>query len=148
MPTCQFVQTLVPTPLGILTLIADVHGLACILWPNAKPDAVGRPGLVACTGDNPHLRSCRLALENYFAKQTFDMPTLNVTGTDFQKSVWEALKKIPYGETRTYAQVAALIGRPSAVRAVATAIGKNPIYILIPCHRVIGSDGKLHGFSA
>lgn len=96
MPSCQFVQTLVPTPLGILTLIADVHGLVCILWPNAKSDAVGRPGLVACTGDNPHLRSCRLALEKYFSKQPFDIPTLNIIGTDFQKSVWEALRRIPF----------------------------------------------------
>ncbi len=147
MTACRFVQTLVPTPLGVLTLIADTDGLVGILWPGAKPDAIGRPGLLACTGQSRHLEATRLALENYFSKRPFEMPPLSIAGTDFQKSVWEALSKIPYGETLTYAQVAVAIGRPSAVRAVGTAIGKNPWFILVPCHRVVGTDGGLHGFA-
>jgi methylated-DNA-[protein]-cysteine S-methyltransferase len=147
MPACQFVQTLVPTPLGVLTLVSDPDGLVGILWPGARPESIGRPGLLACTGQGPHLDAARLALENYFSNRPFEMPSLRVAGTDFQKSVWEALKKVPRGETRTYAQIAAMIGKPSAVRAVATAIGKNPFPVLVPCHRVIGTDGGLHGFA-
>lgn len=69
-----------------------------------------------------------------------------IRGTPFQMSVWKNLTKIPYGETRTYKEIAENIGKPKAVRAVANAIGRNPLPILIPCHRVIGSDGKLHGY--
>lgn len=69
-------------------------------------------------------------------------------GTNFQRDVWRALLKIPYGETRTYAQVAKMAGHPNAVRAVANAIGKNPLPQIIPCHRVIRSDGKIGGYSA
>jgi len=72
---------------------------------------------------------------------------LNIDGTDFQKSVWHELRKIPYGKTKTYKQIALNIDNPKAVRAVGSAIGKNPFFIVIPCHRVIGSDGKLTGFS-
>lgn len=72
---------------------------------------------------------------------------LNIIGTDFQKSVWNELIKIPYGETMTYKEIANNINNPKAIRAVGTAIGKNPFFIVIPCHRVIGSDGKLTGFA-
>lgn len=141
MSTCQFVQTLVPSPLGVLTLIADTTGLIGILWPGTKPESIGRPGLLACTGQNRHLEDTRVALQNYFAKKPFEMPSLSVAGTDFQKSVWVALTKIPCGKTWTYAEIASAVGRPKAVRAVGTAIGKNPFCILVPCHRVIGTDG-------
>lgn len=77
----------------------------------------------------------------------FDLP-LAAKGTEFQKTVWEALHKIPYGETRSYKQVAEMIGKPDASRAVGMANGKNPILILTPCHRVVGSDGKLTGYAA
>lgn len=77
----------------------------------------------------------------------FDLP-LAAKGTEFQKTVWEALHKIPYGETRSYKQVAEMIGRPDASRAVGMANGKNPILLLTPCHRVVGSDGKLTGYAA
>lgn len=87
-------------------------------------------------------------LDAYFNNQTkyFSIPTILI-GTDFQKQVWEELRKIPFGETRTYAEVALSIGRPKAVRAVGTAIGANPIPVIVPCHRVIGSNQSLTGFS-
>lgn len=93
------------------------------------------------------LREACVQLSQYFAGQrtTFDLP-LRFGGTAFQHAVWEALLDIPYGETRTYGQIAEAIGRPRAVRAVGQAIGRNPISILVPCHRVIGKDGTLTGF--
>ncbi len=77
----------------------------------------------------------------------FDLP-LAAKGSEFQKAVWEALHRIPYGETRSYKQIATMIGRPDASRAVGMANGKNPILLLTPCHRVVGSDGKLTGYAA
>lgn len=87
-------------------------------------------------------------LQEYFAgsRQTFDLPLSDETGTEFQKSVWQALLAIPYGETRSYKQVAEFIGNPKAVRAVGMANNRNPISIFVPCHRVIGADGKLVGY--
>jgi len=87
------------------------------------------------------------ALEEYFAgkRKEFDLP-LRPKGTDFQRSVWNALMTIPYGETRSYMQVAQMLGNPKACRAVGLANNKNPIWIIIPCHRVIGSDGSLVGY--
>ncbi|KIL51349.1 methylated-DNA-[protein]-cysteine S-methyltransferase [Jeotgalibacillus alimentarius] len=87
--------------------------------------------------------------EDYFSgqKRIFDMP-IEPKGTDFQQEVWQALLEIPYGETRTYADIAARVGRPKAFRAVGTAIGANPLLVVVPCHRVIAKDGGLGGFSA
>lgn len=87
------------------------------------------------------------ALQNYVAgtKKNFDFE-LDMMGTVFQKEVWQALQTIPYGETRTYQDIANLIGRPKAVRAVGGAVGRNPVSLVVPCHRVIGSNGKLTGF--
>lgn len=80
--------------------------------------------------------------------KTFDIyDSLQISGTDFQKSVWEELIKIPYGETKTYKEIAQKINKPKSVRAVANAIGKNPFFIIIPCHRVIRNDGKMGGFA-
>jgi methylated-DNA-[protein]-cysteine S-methyltransferase len=86
-------------------------------------------------------------LQRYFAGElkTFDVP-LEIVGTDFQKRVWSALRSIPYGETRSYSQIAAQIGAPRAVRAVGAANGRNPIPVIVPCHRVIGASGNLVGF--
>jgi len=88
-----------------------------------------------------------LQLAEYFAGQRreFDLP-LDLRGTDFQKSCWRELLKVPYGETRSYADIARAMGRPAAVRAVGLANGQNPIAIIVPCHRVIGSDGSLTGY--
>jgi methylated-DNA-[protein]-cysteine S-methyltransferase len=87
-------------------------------------------------------------LDEYFAgtRRTFELP-LELAGTEFQRSVWRALLTIPYGETRSYGQIARQIGRPAAVRAVGAANGRNPLAIVAPCHRVVGSTGKLTGFA-
>lgn len=96
----------------------------------------------------PLLESAKKQLLEYFSGnlQTFDLP-IKENGTDFQRKVWEALRKIPYGETRSYKQVAEMIGNPKASRAVGMANNKNPIAIVTPCHRVIGSSGKLVGYA-
>ena len=91
---------------------------------------------------------CKMQLDEYFRgeRKTFDLP-LVPKGTDFQKKVWNALKEIPYGETRTYGEIAAAVGNPKAARAVGMANNKNPIGIIIPCHRVVGANGKLVGYA-
>lgn len=98
-------------------------------------------------GENELLRTVAAEMEGYFAGELreFSVP-LDAPGTDFQRRVWDELRRIPYGETRSYADVARAIGRPSAVRAVARANGDNRLAILIPCHRVVGSDGTLTGY--
>lgn len=97
----------------------------------------------------PFLKEAEKQLIEYLSgiRKTFDLK-LAARGTEFQKLVWEALLSIPYGETRSYKQVAKMIGRPEASRAVGMANSKNPILILIPCHRILGSDGKLVGYAA
>jgi len=97
--------------------------------------------------DHPVFRNAASQLEAYFAGElkVFDLP-LAPRGTDFQQTVWAKLLTIPYGQTRTYSQIAAALGSPNAVRAVGAANGRNPIPIVIPCHRVIGASGKLVGF--
>ena len=98
--------------------------------------------------ENQHLIELRQQLEEYFegTRKEFTLPLITL-GTDFQKSVWNSLREIPYGTTRSYLEQASLLGRPEAVRAVATANGNNRIAIIIPCHRIIGSDGSLVGYS-
>lgn len=98
-------------------------------------------------GDSPILAQTRAELAEYFAgtRCRFDLP-LDLVGTDFQKTAWQALLAIPYGQTRSYAEQACTIGKPTATRAVAAANGANKISIVVPCHRVIGSDGSLTGF--
>lgn len=136
-----------PSPVGELTLVASDKGLSAILWENDDPTRIKRVGLQQ---DNQHpvLLETQTQLEEYFAgtRQHFTLP-LDFVGTEFQQKVWHALVAIPFGETRTYAQIAREIGHPTAVRAVGAANGKNPISIIAPCHRVIGSNGKLTGFA-
>jgi methylated-DNA-[protein]-cysteine S-methyltransferase len=93
------------------------------------------------------LAAVRAQLTEYFAgeRREFDLP-LRAAGTPFQQSVWSALREIPYGETRSYADIAREVGRPNAVRAVGAANGSNPLAIVVPCHRVIASDGRLAGY--
>jgi len=137
----------VESPVGALKLVASDKGLAAILWENDSPRRVPLSGLVE---DNKHpvLLKVERQLQEYFAgsRRAFDLP-LDMRGTAFQKDVWEALLAIPYGETRSYGQLAKQLGRPSASRAVGAANGRNPISIVVPCHRVIGSTGKLTGFA-
>jgi methylated-DNA-[protein]-cysteine S-methyltransferase len=137
----------VESPVGALKLVASDKGLAAILWENDSPRRVPLTGLVE---DNKHpvLLKVEHQLQEYFAgsRRAFDLP-LDMRGTTFQKDVWEALLAIPYGETRSYGQLAKQLGRPSASRAVGAANGRNPVSIVVPCHRVIGSSGKLTGFA-
>ena len=136
-----------PSPVGLLTLVANDHGLAAVLWENDDPKRVRLSPLHEDT-KHPVLLEAERQLQEYFAgkREKFSLK-LDFTGTDFQKKVWAALLTIPFGETRSYAQIAEQIGNPKAVRAVGAANGKNPISIIAPCHRVIGSNGKLTGFA-
>jgi methylated-DNA-[protein]-cysteine S-methyltransferase len=135
------------TPVGLLTLIGSNDGLAAILWENDRPGRV-RLDVVGEDARHPVLVKTERQLAEYFAgrRKVFDL-ALDFTGTAFQKKVWAALLTIPFGETRTYAQIARQIGHPTAVRAVGAANGRNPISIVTPCHRVIGSNGALTGFA-
>lgn len=135
------------SPVGELTLVASATGLAAILWQQDRPGRV-KLDIVAQDDTHPVLRETERQLNQYFAgtRTHFELP-LDFTGTDFQKKVWAALLTIPFGETRSYAQIAAQVGSPRAVRAVGAANSRNPVSIVAPCHRVIGSNGALTGFA-
>ena len=135
------------SPVGRLKLVASGKGLAAILWPNDNPKRVPLGDLIEDAA-NPFLIQAEAELTEYFAgkRSVFTVP-LDFNGTGFQKSVWQALLTIPFGETRSYGQIAVQLGKPSASRAVGAANGKNPISIIAPCHRVIGTNGKLTGFA-
>lgn len=135
------------SPVGELKLVANGSRLAAILWENDRQGRV-RLGPMSEAPDNPILIRAAGQLREYFTgeRQRFDLE-LDFVGTEFQKKVWTALLTIPFGETRSYSQIAEQIGHPSAVRAVGAANGRNPISIIAPCHRVIGASGKLTGFA-
>ena len=139
--------TILPSPVGELTLVAGDQGLVAILWPDDDPGRV-RLDRRAERPDHPVLVETARQLRAYFAGELerFDVP-LDFRGTDFQKQVWAALLTIPFGETRSYGEIARQIGRPSASRAVGAANGRNPISLIAPCHRVVGSAGALTGFA-
>jgi methylated-DNA-[protein]-cysteine S-methyltransferase len=145
--TRKQVYRVVHTPVGRLTLVASESGLAAILWENDRPHRV-RLNIDSEDVRHPVLVEAARQLDEYFAgrRTAFALP-LDFSGTPFQREVWSALLTIPFGETRTYAQIAKQIGSPQAVRAVGAANGRNPISIVAPCHRVIGSTGKLTGFA-
>ncbi len=136
-----------PSPVGELTLVATDEGLVAVLWENDDPNRV-KTGPLDEAPDHPVLLEAERQLNDYFAGKlhTFSLKFL-FKGTDFQREVWQALTTIPFGETRSYAQIATQIGRPKAVRAVGAANGRNPISIIVPCHRVVGSNGTLTGFA-
>jgi methylated-DNA-[protein]-cysteine S-methyltransferase len=153
----------VPSPIGDLLLVRDEIGL-CGLY-TTPPEGGGGIGSPSAAGgrltiprearlavaegrrDPPALVAVADQLAAYFAGEltTFELP-LHPVGTAFQLAVWAALRHIPYGQTRSYGDIARAIGRPSAVRAVGLANGRNPISIIVPCHRVIGTDGSLTGY--
>ena len=130
---------LLHTPIGWLNILADESAVTAIEF-DADPAAEQQPNAVS--------RLCCRQLAAYFRgdNKEFDVP-LKMAGTDFQRRVWQALNQVPYGETCSYADIANRIGNPKAVRAVGAANGKNPIPIIVPCHRVIGSSGKLTGYA-
>jgi methylated-DNA-[protein]-cysteine S-methyltransferase len=130
-----------------LKLVANGERLAAILWENDKPNRV-RLGESFEENGRPVLVETERQLKEYFAgtRQAFDL-ALDFQGTEFQKKVWHALLTIPFGQTRSYAEIARQIGNVNAVRAVGAANGRNPISIVAPCHRVIGASGELTGFA-
>ena len=132
------------SPIGVLALVCDDGALRGLYFEDGKR---GGPPSDATTGTNAIVDAARKQLDAYFAGRgaTFDLP-LAPEGTAFQKRVWRALATIPFGETRSYGEVAAMIGAPRASRAVGAANGRNPIPVVVPCHRVIGADGSLTGF--
>ena len=137
----------VATPIGELTLIAVEEGLLAILWPGPEQKPLKLPEHLIEDAHHPVLAATAGQLDEYFdgKRTTFDLP-IAPRGTPFQLLAWQALRNIPYGETRSYGEQAVSIGRPTAVRAVGGANGRNPIPIVVPCHRVVGSTGTLTGF--
>jgi methylated-DNA-[protein]-cysteine S-methyltransferase len=143
----NYVYKVTPTAIGKLKLIASDKGLAAILWENDKPSRV-RLGALMEDNHHPILLKAERELAEYLEgkRKTFTVK-LDPAGTPFQNKVWDALKAIPFGETRSYATIAKQIGNAKAVRAVGAAIGRNPLSVIVPCHRVIGSSGDLVGFA-
>lgn len=135
------------SPVGTLTLVASDLGLVAVLWEDDDPARV-RLEPYQDRHDHPILDRAAAQLSEYFAgrRRSFDLP-LDVRGTAFQRRVWTALLAIPFGETRSYAQIAQGIDSPGAARAVGAANGRNPLSIIAPCHRVIGTKGALTGFA-
>lgn len=140
MRTCRTIET----PIGPVRLDAEEGALVAVSLPQgrrAPVAAVERP-------EDPVLAAAAEQLADYFAgrRTTFELP-LRPRGTRFQRAVWDALRAIPPGETRSYGEIARTVGRPAAVRAVGAANGRNPLAIVVPCHRVIGAGGTLTGYA-
>ena len=137
----------VNSPVGRLTLVATADGLAGIVWEHDRPGRV-RLNVEVEDARHPVLVETERQLAEYFAgeRKAFAV-TLDFAGTPFQLGVWNALLTIPFGETRSYRQIARQIGHPDAIRAVGAANGRNPVAIIAPCHRVIGANGSLTGFA-
>ena len=137
----------ITSPVGALTLVAGDKGLVAVLWADDKPNRVKMTPPVE-DRQHPVLLEAERQLRAYFAGdlKKFKLK-LDFRGTEFQQQVWAALLTIPFGETRSYAEIAWQIGRPKAMRAVGAANGRNPISIIAPCHRVIGANGTLTGFA-
>jgi len=130
-----------PAPFGVLRLEGHDEGITSI--------GLGQQASAINAGvSHPLLERCREQLEGYFQgqRQTFDVP-LAAEGTPFQHQVWAALREIPFGETTSYGAIASALGKPTASRAVGMANGRNPLPIVVPCHRVIGANGQLTGYS-
>ncbi|KFX66186.1 methylated-DNA--[protein]-cysteine S-methyltransferase [Paraburkholderia fungorum] len=142
-----YAYKLMHSPVGELKLVANGNRLAAILWENDKPNRVRLPESIEAD-DRPILLETERQLNEYFAgtRDRFDLE-FDFQGTEFQKKVWAALLTIPFGETRSYSDIATQIGNINAVRAVGAANGRNPISIVAPCHRVIGASGDLTGFA-
>ncbi|MCL6452008.1 MAG: methylated-DNA--[protein]-cysteine S-methyltransferase [Alicyclobacillus sp.] len=154
----------VETPHGQVWVVTDAEGVLEVSWgqpetkgvpagsPSAPAEGSGRPGDGSALPDAAAARrwlvEALTQLTEYFALQrrTFDLP-LRLQGTDFQRAVWQALLEIPYGETRSYGEIARAIGRDKAVRAVGQANRANPLAIVVPCHRVVGRNGSLTGYA-
>lgn len=158
--TATLFSTTMPSPIGELTIVADDTAIVAIRWDtdsdDRQPDAhnpvdvwIGRRGAdVREASDHPVLAAAVEQLTEYFAgdRTTFDLP-LAPAGTEFQQTAWDALRSIPFGVTVSYGEQAATMGDKRKARAVGAANGRNPIPIVVPCHRVVGSNGHLTGFA-
>ena len=143
----SYAYKVINSPVGQLKLVAKGSKLSAVLWENDKPGRV-QLGPMREEQGHPVLAEAQRQLNEYFAgkRNCFELE-LEFAGTEFQRKVWEALLAIPFGETRSYQEIALQIGNPKAGRAVGAATGKNPISIIAPCHRVIGASGHLTGFA-
>lgn len=136
-----------PSPLGKLAIVGAADGIQAIHFMDDHPSQIDLPPVVDATDAPAVLLACASQLDAYFRGELriFDVP-LAVSGTTFERRVWRELLKIPYGVTRSYADLARIVGDEKTVRAVGRANGKNQVSIIVPCHRVIGSDGSLTGY--
>jgi methylated-DNA-[protein]-cysteine S-methyltransferase len=143
----SIVQTRYESPLGVMIVAATDRGIAGVWFEGQKhmPDSAAWPH----EPDHAMLRAATRQLDDYFEgrRTTFDLPLDLQGGTAFQQSVWQALLAIPRGGTTSYGQLSQRIGHPAAVRAVGAAVGRNPLSVIVPCHRVVGADGSLTGYA-
>jgi methylated-DNA-[protein]-cysteine S-methyltransferase len=146
-PNTHQAYKLFVSPVGMLKLVAGSDGLAAILWENERPKRVPLGQLDEDLA-HPILQKAETQLGEYFsgARREFSVP-LDLRGTEFQKKVWRALLTVPFGQTRSYGEIARQIGNPNGSRAVGAANGRNPVSIIVPCHRAIGANGSLTGFA-
>jgi methylated-DNA-[protein]-cysteine S-methyltransferase len=150
----RLLSTTIESPVGTLTLVAGDHGVRAVLWPDEPAARVVLPGTQPLGAEHRGSTAQQVLAETarqlgeYFAgsRQEFDLP-LDPVGTPFQLQVWEVLRSIPYGATITYGEQALRLGDRNKSRAVGAANGRNPISIIVPCHRVVGSTGALTGFA-
>ncbi|MCS4486944.1 methylated-DNA--[protein]-cysteine S-methyltransferase [Staphylococcus americanisciuri] len=145
----------IQTPLGRMTAVVNEHALLSLSFTDSKDyhtawEKLQRQGTLIQTSTHPVIHQIANELEAYFhgASKQFKTPIAYVVGTPFQQEVWHALQQLSYGEQVTYSTIAKAIGKPKSVRAVSTAIGLNPLSIIVPCHRVLRKDGRLGGFNS
>jgi len=139
----------IESPVGRLKLVASANALVAVLFEQERPDRVKvNVDTVYLDPQHPILIETERQLSQYFLgiRTEFDLP-IEANGSNFQKKVWRALREIPFGETRSYSDLANAVGSPKACRAVGAANGKNPLAIVVPCHRVVGASGALTGFA-
>lgn len=148
MTSTNLFTSVLDSPIGRLRLVAHDAALVAVLWPEEREGRVKFANDPAPAVAHPILDDAAAQLHEYFAgtRRAFDLP-LDPKGTEFQQAVWFALADVPYGETSTYGKQAAHVGRATAVRAVGAANGRNPLSIVLPCHRIVGADGRLTGFA-
>lgn len=147
--TGSFAHGEISTPLGSLHAYASERGLRALLFAGSDAAGHGVTGDVVEDPDQEVIQACAAQLQAYFGRElrSFDLP-LDPVGTVFQVSAWWALREIPYGQTSSYARQAAAMGHPTAARAVGAANRRNPLTVIVPCHRVVGSGGQLTGFAS
>lgn len=145
--TAPLFRTEIESPVGVLTIVASNDGVRAVLWPDDDPKRV-RVADATPDPDHPVIAVAAVQLAEYFAgvRTEFDVP-LDAAGTEFQRTAWEALRTIPLGATISYGEQAARMGDRRKARAVGAANGRNPISIIVPCHRVVGASGALTGFA-